>query len=57
MIYFIKVSLLLVQGISSSIRPFHIHHEIFNLVLESVFGLLQGGTFGIHCLYSLLSIL
>ena len=56
-LYFIEVPLLLVQDGCNSVRPLHVHHEIFNLILQSVFGLLQGGTFSINGLNGLLSIL
>ena len=57
MLHLVKVSLPLVQSSSSSIRPLHIHHEIFNLILQPVFGLFQRGTFSIHSFNSLLSLL
>ncbi len=55
--YFIKVSLFLVQGCCSCVRPLQVHHKIFNLILESVFGLFKRWTFRIYCFNSFFSLL
>lgn len=55
--YLIKVPLFLVQVGSQSISPLHINHQVLHLTLESLLGFLQRGTFGIHSLELLLSLL
>ena len=55
--HLVKVPLLLVKVGSQSIGPLHINHEVLHLTLESLFGLLQRGTLGIHSLNLFLSFL
>jgi len=56
-IHLVEVPLLLVKVGSQSIGSLHINHEILHFTLESLFGLLQRGTLGIHSLYLFLSLL
>ena len=53
----VKVSLLLVKRSSQSISSLHVDHQVFHFTLQSLFGLFQRGTFGIHSLNGLLCIL
>ena len=55
--HLVKVPLLLIESRAGSIGPLHVEHEVLNLILEPLLGLLKGGTFGIHCFYMFLSIL
>ncbi len=55
--YLVKVPLLLVQVGGQSIGPLHINHEVLNLTLEPLFGLLKRGTLGVYCLNLFLSFL
>ena len=55
--HLIKVPLFLVEVGSQTVGPLHIDHEVFHLTLESLLGLLQRGTLGIHSLDLLLSFL
>ena len=53
--YLVKVPLLFVQGCTGSVGPLHVEHEVLNLILEPLLGLLKGGTFGVHSFYVFLS--
>ena len=53
----IKVPLFLVEVGGQTVGPLHINHEVFHFTLESLLGLLQRGTLGIHSLDLLLSLL
>lgn len=53
----VKVPLLLVQGGSRCVRPLQVRHEVFDLILQPVLGLLQGGALGVDCLHRLLGLL
>lgn len=57
LLYLIKVPLFLVKVGSQSISSLHINHEILNFILQTLLGLFQRGTFGIHSFNGLLSIL
>lgn len=50
----VKVALLLVQSESSSIGSFQFYHQVFNFYLQTLFGFLQRGTFGLRRLLGLL---
>ena len=53
----VKVSLLLVKVGSQTIGSLHINHEVLNLTLESLLGLLQRSTLGVDGLNLFLSLL
>ena len=53
--YLVEVPLLFVQGCAGSVCPLHVEHEVLNLILEPLLGLLKGGTFGVHSFHVLLS--
>ena len=55
--YLIKVPLLFVESRAGSIGSLHVNHEVLDLILEPLLGLLKGGTLGIHSFYMFLSIL
>ena len=55
--HLVKVPLLLIESRAGSIGPLHVEHEVLNLILEPLLGLLKGGTFGIHCFYVFLGFL
>lgn len=55
--YLIEVPLLFVKGCAGSVGPLHIEHEVLDLILEPLLGLLKGGALGIHSFYVFLSIL
>ena len=55
--YLVKVPLLFVQGCAGSVCPLHVEHEVLNLILEPLLGLLKGGAFGVHSFYMFLSFL
>ena len=55
--HLIEVPLFLVQVGGQAVGSLHINHEVFHFTLESLLGLLQRGTLGIHCLDLLLGIL
>ena len=57
MSHLVKVPLLLIKSCAGSIGPLHVEHEVLNLILEPLLGLLKGGAFGVHCFYVFLSIL
>jgi len=56
-VYLVKVPLLLVKVGRQTIGSLHINHEVLHLTLESLFGLLQRCTFGVHCLNLFLCLL
>ena len=39
--HLVEVPLLLVQGCGSCVGALHVHHQVLNLILQPVFGLLQ----------------
>lgn len=55
--YLVKVPLFLVKVCSQTIGSLHINHEVLHLTLESLFGLLQRCTFGVHSLNLFLCLL
>ena len=53
--HLVKVPLLLIESRAGGIGPLHVEHEVLNLILEPLLGLLKGGTFGVHSFHVLLS--
>ena len=55
--HLVKVPLLLIESRAGGIGPLHVEHEVLNLILEPLLGLLKGGAFGVHRFYVFLSFL
>ena len=55
--HLVKIPLLLIESCAGSIGPLHVEHEVLNLILEPLLGLLKGGAFGVHSFYMFLSFL
>ena len=55
--HLIEVPLLLVEVGGQAVSSLHVNHEVLHLSLESLLGLLQRGTLGVHSLDLLLSLL
>ena len=55
--HLVKIPLLLIESRAGSIGPLHVEHEVLNLILEPLLGLLKGGAFGVHSFYMFLSFL
>ena len=53
--HLVKVPLLLIKSCAGSIGPLHVKHEVLNLILEPLLGLLKGGAFGVHSFHVFLS--